>query len=225
MTKDEMEAKIQEAESTLKNGFCSKGFSLDYENAVGLAKRANAIFMVDVDWGENYEADEEMLAEELDRIFCIMNDEEWDSLIRHPGLGHSFKGGLPLARQNMQGKPVGTRSVFWQCQINLPKAIIPRCQAALDEYTKNETWRCDYVEAPRCVKIMRELGYYCAWYEKHHGHEPEGDEAAELARISKENSAKMKKADFLYLADHCYGTMAQALARPRFLQAAERCKE
>ena len=81
------------------------------------------------------------------------------------------------------------------------------------------------MEAPHCVKIMRELRYYRAWYEKRHGHEPEGDGAAELAWISKENSAKMKKADFLYLADHYYGTMAQALARPRFLKAAEACKE
>ena len=225
MTKDEMEAKIREAEDTLKKGFCCKGFSLDYENAIGLAKRANAIFMVHVDSGENYDADREMLDAELDRLFCIMDDSEWDSLIEHPGLGHSFKGGLCRARQYMQGKPVGTRSSSWQWRVELPKAIIPKFQEALDEYTKNEYWRWDYEDAPYRVKISKELEYYYAWYEERHGHEPEGEEAAELERISDENLAKMKKADFLYLADHCYGTMERALIRPRLLKAAESCKE
>ena len=86
-------------------------------------------------------------------------------------------------------------------------------------------WRSDYEAAPHCVKVMRELNYYRIWYMLRHGHEPEGEEAAELERISSENSAKMKKADYLYLAGHCHGAMARALARPRFLKAAEECEE
>ena len=121
MTNEEMEEKIRKAETTLKQRLCCGGFATDYEKAIGLAKRANAIFMVHVDWGENYEADNETLAAELDRLFCIMNDEEWDSLIKHPGLGHSFKGGLAMAREHMQGKPIGTRSASWQSQVKLPK--------------------------------------------------------------------------------------------------------
>ena len=226
MTNEEMENKIREAEDTLKRGFCCKGFAIDYENCVGLAKRANAIFMVHVDWGENHDADEETLAAELDRLFCIMNDEEWSSLIKNPGLGHSFKGGLDMARRYMQGKPVGTRSSSWQQQVKLPKAIIPKYQKALDEFTKNECWRDDYEAAPHCIKVWKELEYYEQWYEKRHGHEPEGEEAAEMDRIESENTAKMKKADWLYLADNCcYGNMARSILRPRYLKAAEECKE
>lgn len=226
MTDEEMEAKIQEAEKKLKEGFCSKGFQIDYEESVGLAKRANAIFMVHVEWGENYDADTETLAAELDRLFCIMDDEEWDSLIEHPGLGHSFKGGLWQAREYMQGKPVGARSSSWQCRIMLPKAIIPKCQAALDEFTKNEFWRGDYEAAPHCIKVMKELEYYCQWYEERHNHEPQGEEAKELDRIEAENAAKMKKADWLYLANHCcYSAMERSLARPHYLKMAAKCKE
>ena len=224
MTNDEMENKIREAEDTLENGLCHKGFSIDYEKCVGLAKRANAIFMVDVAWGENHDADEETLSAELDRLFCIMDDREWDSLVEHPGLGHCFKGGLRKAREYMQGKPVGTRSSSWQWLCKLPKAIIPKCQAALDEFTKNEFWWGDYEAAPHCIKVMKELEYYDQWYEKRHGHELQGEEE-EMDRIMEENASKMKKADWLYLADHCYGTMARGILRPRYLKAAEDCKE
>lgn len=225
MTNEEMEKKIQEAEETLKKGFCCKGFHDDYEESVGLAKRVNAIFMVHVKSGENYDADKETLAAELDRLFCIMNDEEWDSLIEHPGLGHCFKGGLSQARKYMQGKPVGTRSSTWQWRVVLPKAIIPKCQAALDEFTKNEFWKDAYESAPHCIKVMEELQYYEQWYEERHNHEPQGEEAKELDRIRAENYAKMKKSDWLYLADHCYSAMERSLIRPHYLRAAAKCKE
>lgn len=223
MTNEEMEEKIRKAEDTLKQGCCCKGFAIDYENCVGLAKRANAIFMVHVDCGENYDADKETLAEELDRLFCTMNDEEWSSLIANPGLGHCFKGGLDMARRYMQGMPPGTRSSSWQWRIKLPKAIIPKCQTALDEFTKNEFWRGDYEAAPHCVKVMKELEYYEQWYEERHGHEPKGDEAEELDRIWDENDSKMKKSDWLYLADNCcYGNMAEHYIRPFYLRQAEK---
>ena len=226
MTNEEMEEKIRKAENTLKQRLCCGGFATDYEKAIGLAKRANAIFMVHVDSGENYEADNETLAAELDRLFCIMNDEEGDSLIKHPGLGHSFKGGLAMARKHMQGKPIGTRSASWQSQVNLPKAIIPKCQAALDDFTKNEFWRCDYENAPYRIKIWKELVYYRQWHEKRHGHEAKGEDAAELDRIWRGNLPKMKKVDWLYLADNCcYSNMERYYLRPRYLKQAEECKE
>lgn len=47
-----------------------------------------------------------------------------------------------------------------------------------------------------------------------------------MDRIETENAAKMKKADWLYLADNCcYGNMARSILRPRYPKAAEECKE
>ena len=221
MTGEEMEAKIREAEDTLKKGFCAKGFAMDYEKCVGLAKRANAIFMASVDWGENYEADRETLSAELDRIFCLMNDEEWESLIRHPGLGHCFKGGLAQARKYMQGKPVGTRSSSWQWRVKLPKAIIPMCQAALDEFTQNEFWRHDYEAAPHNVKVGKELKYYEQWYMERHGHEPQGEVKAELDRLWEER--EMKRSDWLYLANHCLTARERSTAGRFYLKCAAEC--
>ena len=87
MTDAEMETKIQEAEEKLKECFCSKDLQIDYEESVGLAKRANAIFMVHVEWGENYDADTETLAAELDRIeaenAAKMKKADWLYLANH----------------------------------------------------------------------------------------------------------------------------------------------
>ena len=107
----------------------------------------------------------------------------------------------------------------------LPQAVFPKFQAALDEFTVNEFWREDYEDSPLCVKVRIELGYYYSWYVDQHGHEPAGEEAAELERISRENTARMKRADWLYLADHCHSAMERCLARPHYLKAAEACKE
>ena len=49
--------------------------------------------------------------------------------------------------------------------------------------------------------------------------------AKELDRIRAENYAKMKKSDWLYLADHCYSAMERSLIRPHYLRAAAKCKE
>ena len=162
MLNEEMERRIAQA---VKEYVPDSHWAKDYEDAPGLAKRFYAITFAlgPMVWGEKNKDVCEALDEELDKVMCQMNDDEWNYIVSHPGLGHNIRGGIWMARKQMKGKPVGTRRSSWEWKIQSPKALDPKYQAALDRFMDNRYWRRLYMRAPEGAKRYYERSFSGSW--------------------------------------------------------------
>lgn len=86
-----------------------------YENAPGKAKRYYALTFTISDAApfgdEVLDAVFDKVDEEIDSLYCSMDDTEWDYVLNNAE--GASKIGLGQARKNMQGRPIGTRYGWW----------------------------------------------------------------------------------------------------------------
>lgn len=112
-----MNAKVEELIKEAVDDFCGNPYwKKIYEDAPGKAKRYYALTFVISDaapFGDDVlDKVEGLVDEEIDSIYCSMNDEEWDYVLSNAS--GASKIGLGEARKEMQGKPTGTRYGFWR---------------------------------------------------------------------------------------------------------------
>lgn len=86
-----------------------------YQNAPGKAKRYYALTFTISDaapFGDEILEDvEDLVDEEIDALYCEMNDDEWEYVLSNAD-GPS-RNGLGYVRKMMQGMPKGTRAGYW----------------------------------------------------------------------------------------------------------------
>ena len=109
---EKVEQLIKEAVKDFSENSYWKGV---YENAPGKAQRYYALTFTISDaapFGDEILEDvEDLVDEEIDALYCEMNDEEWDYILSNAD-GPS-KIGLGYARKMMQGMPKGPRAGYW----------------------------------------------------------------------------------------------------------------
>lgn len=112
-----MDNNVEELIKEAIEDFCGNPYwKKIYDDAPGKAKRYYALTFTISDaapFGEDVlEKVQSMVDEEIDSLYCSMNDEEWDYVLANAS-GPS-KMGLGQARKEMQGKPIGTRYGSWR---------------------------------------------------------------------------------------------------------------
>ena len=111
-----MEEKVENLINETVSDFCENPYWKGvYDNAPGQAKRYYALTFALSDaapFGEEVlESVNDLLDEEMDRLYCEMTDDEWNYVLLN-GDGPS-KLGLGYVRKMMQGMPKGTRTGYW----------------------------------------------------------------------------------------------------------------